>query len=406
MFQKNIFIFQIDVSCGDILQQRVSGYYTSSQSSVNSPQNPSVHMHTSPFYDKYGTCIQNLRKQSDRQLIKCVQENFKSKSSYFIKPPLSKLTLFFNDEQMEQDYRANVHSLNDQNESIVTLANSRFNTYFDISISCIVLFVTAITLLLLHGFTKLWLIMFLIFIEIQLCGFVFCLTYVLNAMEKVCSCLSRFYRWNMFGGVLVSLPVITVMINFCTKVILPSSSDYLYSFLLLVGLVHFCNFTQLNCWMKNFLATICAGVFISLFLTESCPIPSVLNNIQSINPAVQHCHYLYKFEIVMDLSLVLFLVWLLNREFEITYRLSFHTGYIANRDKFHVQSLKNQADYLIYNIVPEHVAEQLKKNAKYSENFNKVGIIFASIVNFNEMYDESYLGGKEFLRVLNELIGD
>jgi adenylate cyclase 9 len=27
-----------------------------------------------------------------------------------------------------------------------------------------------------------------------------------------------------------------------------------------------------------------------------------------------------------------------------------------------------------------------------------VGIVFASLVNFNELYDESYMGGKEFLR--------
>ena len=27
-------------------------------------------------------------------------------------------------------------------------------------------------------------------------------------------------------------------------------------------------------------------------------------------------------------------------------------------------------------------------------------------VNFNELYDESYMGGKEYLRVLNELISD
>ena len=30
--------------------------------------------------------------------------------------------------------------------------------------------------------------------------------------------------------------------------------------------------------------------------------------------------------------------------------------------------------------------------------FQDVGIIFASLVNFNELYDESYMGGKEFLR--------
>ena len=35
-----------------------------------------------------------------------------------------------------------------------------------------------------------------------------------------------------------------------------------------------------------------------------------------------------------------------------------------------------------------------------------VGILFANLVNFNELYDESYNGGKEYLRVLNELISD
>lgn len=41
---------------------------------------------------------------------------------------------------------------------------------------------------------------------------------------------------------------------------------------------------------------------------------------------------------------------------------------------------------------------------RYSETVKNAGIIFASIVNFSEMYDESYLGGKECLRVLNELV--
>lgn len=42
----------------------------------------------------------------------------------------------------------------------------------------------------------------------------------------------------------------------------------------------------------------------------------------------------------------------------------------------------------------------------YSKNHDSVGVIFASIVNFSEFYEESYEGGKECYRVLNELIGD
>ena len=33
-------------------------------------------------------------------------------------------------------------------------------------------------------------------------------------------------------------------------------------------------------------------------------------------------------------------------------------------------------------------------------------VLFASITNWNEMYEENFEGGREFLRVLNEVIGD
>ena len=52
------------------------------------------------------------------------------------------------------------------------------------------------------------------------------------------------------------------------------------------------------------------------------------------------------------------------------------------------------------------MADVLKTKAKYSENHRDVGVVFASIINFNDLYDESYHGGKEYLRVLNEIIGD
>jgi adenylate cyclase 9 len=123
------------------------------------------------------------------------------------------------------------------------------------------------------------------------------------------------------------------------------------------------------------------------------------------NDADMHWFKKYEYELCLDLFLVLILVFLINREFEIGYRLSFYGNEVANQDKVRVQNMKNQADLLLHNIIPKHVAEELKNTAKYSKNHQDVGIIFASIVNFNEMYDESYLGGKEYLRVLNELIG-
>lgn len=387
---------------------RVSGYYTSSQSStLTLPHHLSHLQHMTrlpgPFF---GKSIQSLRKQSDRQLIKCVQDNTKSRSSYFMKPPLSQPTLFFKDKYIEEQYRANVHAMYEHREPIPTLANSKFNTYFDVFVSAVVFALISTALFVLYEPSVVWIIFFCLFMIIQLASIALCVKRVVEFSENTLSCISRWYRWNCFGGVLVSLPLCSVLVNFSCSVVF---SDYIYSYLLLVGIIHYCNFTQLNCWMKSILCTIFAAIFLSLSIHAPCTI--IVNKdfyeSSATNSTDKH-HRAFQFstEILMDIVLLMILVWGLNREFEIYYRDGFHTNFVATRDKFHVQSLKNQADWLIYNIVPQHVAEQLKQDAKYSENFKDVAIIFASIVNFNEMYDESYLGGKEFLRVLNELIGD
>lgn len=140
------------------------------------------------------------------------------------------------------------------------------------------------------------------------------------------------------------------------------------------------------------------------------PIPFIISDGRrqpiSLSPDSSHFEKKIDLEIYLDLTLVLVLVWFLNREFEIFYRFAFYSSAVAEKDKIRVQTMKNQADLLLQNIIPKHVAEHLKNTAKYSENHHNVAIIFASLVNFNELYDESYLGGREYLRVLNELIGD
>lgn len=291
-------------------------------------------------------------------------------------------------------------------EPIPSLANSKFNTYFDVFVSAVVFALISTALFVLYEPTTIWIVFFSLFLIIQLVSIALCVRRVVEFSENTLSCISRWYRWNCFGGVLVSLPLCSVLVNFSCSAVF---SDYIYSYLLLVGIIHYCNFTQLNCWMKSILCTIFAAIFLCLAIRAPCDgivSPDFNKSSTLLLSEVHHRAFLFNSEIFMDIMLLMILVWGLNREFEIYYRDGFHTNFVATRDKIHVESLKNQADWLIYNIVPEHVAEQLKQDAKYSENFKDVGIIFASIVNFNEMYDESYLGGKEFLRVLNELIGD
>lgn len=151
------------ITQGDLLTHRVSGYYTSSQSSLDNGKliviiflgfvevleiNPfSLYWKESlngdldhmPSADHMGHCFHQLRKQSDLQLIRCVQDNVKSNRSYFVKPPLSSITLFFRQSEMEREYRDTAHRISDRHgDSPPTLATSRFNTYFDIFISALV----------------------------------------------------------------------------------------------------------------------------------------------------------------------------------------------------------------------------------------------------------------------------
>lgn len=385
-----------------------------------------------------------------------------------MKPPLSSVTLFFKNKEMEKEYRENAHKASEGiGDNPPTLATSRFNTYFDILISALVYTAITISLFLLCKPTVRYTVFSVIATAVQIIAVSLCIRQLLypntthaTFTQRMFKFFSRWYPWHVCGAVLVGLPIISILLNFtCNSFKSLSNFEYYYSYLILVGLVHFCNFTQLNCWMKNLLVTLTGVLFICLVVTHisyhrenlggngslaqlsalhpnlakplasgrSDPSDGAANVVRdflgidtSTRPALaasaspvtsgeayaRYNERLYNSEIYLDMVLLLLLVWFLNREFEISYRLCFHGNAVAARDKTRVQSMKNQADYLLHNIIPKYVADQLKTTAKYSQNHKSVGIIFASIVNFNELYDESYLGGKEYLRVLNELIGD
>lgn len=481
-------VSQSAIGASQELHRRVSGYYTSSQSSLARTSLAINPIHPNP-------CHQKLRKQSDLQLIRCVQDNAKSRFSYFVKPPLSFFTLFFKSREMEKEYRNNAHRIDEKEMECPTLATSRFNTYLDVLVSAVIFLLISASLFVLYEPRPPWIAVFAVFVIFQLVAIALCIhrhwdlskslmqNHEHNSrpskLDDILYRLSHWYPWHLFGGIFLSIPVLSVLANFsCStspfQVAGEDQSYYIYLFC--VSLLHFCNFTQINWLVKNALVLLSAVIFIliSLFICNKANSPfsqlahakqisfqnnllqaiSILqdtlnaslpedyntanssfmikgenvtggailpaltalfgNAIYSVknltNIAQNHFeeihHQVYVGEICLDIVLILILVWFLNREFEISYRMSFYGNIVANRDNIRIQSMRNQADWLLHNIIPRHVADQLKNTAKYSENHKNVGIIFASIVNFNEMYDESYLGGKEYLRVLNELIGD
>ncbi|XP_030379090.1 adenylate cyclase type 9 isoform X2 [Scaptodrosophila lebanonensis] len=446
-----------------ISQHRVSGYFTSSTSSISNIGDaslphvplPPITQPTPQVADPLAACLQQLRKQSDLQLIRCVRDNAKSQRSYLVKPPLRRFSLYFKSRQMERDFRSKAHRFGSEHETEgpPTLATPRYNTYIDIFVGIAVYLCISVSLFLMTQNTvtpsfRLWVTLFSCFTAIQ----VFALFLFTRQMcrrhgtrqrskssgscvdgpntddghqgpaqfescaDRIFEAISSWYPWHICLAVLMAMPVMLIIANFLLLDLDQLEAfEYHYGFLIFVCIVHFCNFTQLNCWMRNILAFLAALCFIGIAVsqlvvysnridTDAIDSETHLND----SAAAEEIKWFHDYhtEIYLDLLLILILVWLLNREFEIGYRLTFYGNAVANQDKVQVQNMKNQADMLLHNIIPKHVAEHLKNTAKYSENHHNIAIIFASIVNFNEMYDESYLGGKEFLRVLNELIGD
>uniref|UniRef100_A0A146LLR0 Adenylate cyclase type 9 n=3 Tax=Lygus hesperus TaxID=30085 RepID=A0A146LLR0_LYGHE len=451
-------LFALNGVQSDLMNHRVSGYYTSSQSSLNGSfqgKYKNACRLPAPLTDSLGACFQKIRKQSDLQLIRCVQDNSKSERNYFVTPPLKRWSLLFKYPDMEKEYREKAHRASPRGENYSrTLATARYNTYFDITISFIVFASVSLSLFILFSLNIPWMTTFLLLLGIQLAVLSLCLYSI--AMPIVTKRLAPFlnwYPWHAIGGVLVSLPVIAVLSNYEFSS-MSKESVFVYSCAIYVGLVHYCNFTQLNCWMKSSFATV--GGFIYLILATSTVLAkpqlwavdnatfddSNFTNV-GFSSAIQFLYdssdfrpmsishsqddplhpefglsdsqvetlrrsYFFIAETYLSVFLVVLMVWFLNREFEISYRLSFHGNAVAAKDKAKVEKMKVQAEKLLYNIIPKHVAEHLKTTVRYrySEDIKNVGIIFASVINFGEMYDESYLDGRECLRVLNELVSD
>ncbi|KAM9495276.1 adenylate cyclase type 3 [Clarias gariepinus] len=81
--------------------------------------------------------------------------------------------------------------------------------------------------------------------------------------------------------------------------------------------------------------------------------------------------------------------------------------------KERVYEMRTYNEALVTNMLPEHVAKHFLGSKKrdeelYSQAYEEIGVMFASIPNFSDFYTEESInnGGLECLRILNEIISD
>ncbi|XP_043588764.1 adenylate cyclase type 2 isoform X1 [Bombus pyrosoma] len=162
----------------------------------------------------------------------------------------------------------------------------------------------------------------------------------------------------------------------------------------------------------DFLLKFCT-MFLSLttivFVFSQAPIARLYNAIE----AVEHYRIHYLFTICYLLALVCLVLHILDRQIEYTSRTDFLWQNKLKIEQDEVETMRGINKILLENILPAHVAEHFLTNVRatqdlYHERYSSIAVMFASIPNYKEFYDETDINkqGLECLRLLNEIICD
>ncbi|XP_074650513.1 adenylate cyclase type 9-like [Tubulanus polymorphus] len=414
----------------ELLGRRSSDFFAASDLALNEPSDQKEEQVNGEVMLPMNEALRKahkLREQSDMQVAQCIQEDMGNKD-YFYKPPINQCTLNFVVDMLESEYRE--HYLEDE-QTIRMFAAPRFSAMMDMIVSLLILILISICCFIEFEIRTPWIVIFVIAIVVEVFMVVPLVLHVFKPERiRVDSGLGRFfigwYPRHITGAVIIMLPTIAVYANFsCNMFSMITQTDIYFAYLIIVSLLHYCNFSIYSSWMKSSLATVVGLILVCLILIGACKYNTVTppNDGSNITVYAEASYLLNatvnstmaglysgkntdRYEVILDMILILLLVWFLNREFEISHRLGFHGDVQAAVDREKMENEKNEADWLLHNIIPDYISDQLKETSKYSRNHKDVGVIFASICNFDEMYDESFEGGIEYLRVLNELVAD
>ncbi|XP_007433928.1 adenylate cyclase type 9, partial [Python bivittatus] len=375
--------------------------------------------------------FKNIREKTDAHFVDVIKEDSLMKD-YFFKPPINKLSLNFLDQDLEMAYRSSYQKEVIKRVPVKTFASATFSSLLDVSLSATVFLILSVTCFLKHGAVAsppppaaVAVVVVAVLLEVVSLTVSIRMAFFLEDMmvctKRLLEVIAGWLPRHFIGAILISLPALAVFSHFTSEFETNIYSTMFMCSAVLIAIVQYCNFCQLSSWMRSSLATLVGGVLLLLLYVSLCP-ASFLEESNLVSPRnasfIQNaCNRsalddfrrpadLIGQEVILGFFLLLLLVWFLNREFEVSYRLHYHGDVEADLHRTKIQSMRDQADWLLRNIIPYHVAEQLKVSQSYSKNHDSGGVIFASIVNFSEFYEENYEGGKECYRVLNELIGD
>ncbi|XP_059921178.1 adenylate cyclase type 3 isoform X1 [Gadus macrocephalus] len=120
-----------------------------------------------------------------------------------------------------------------------------------------------------------------------------------------------------------------------------------------------------------------------------------------------------KFTMTIMIVVMMISFYYFSRHVEKLARTLFLWKIEVHEQKEKVYEMRRWNEALVTNMLPEHVARHFLGSKKrdeelYSQSYDEIGVMFASIPNFSDFYTEESInnGGIECLRFLNEIISD
>uniref|UniRef100_UPI00398E97C7 adenylate cyclase type 3 n=1 Tax=Pristiophorus japonicus TaxID=55135 RepID=UPI00398E97C7 len=120
-----------------------------------------------------------------------------------------------------------------------------------------------------------------------------------------------------------------------------------------------------------------------------------------------------RFSMVAMIFVMMMSFYYFTRHVEKLARTLFMWKIDVHEQKERVYEMRRWNEALVTNMLPEHVARHFLGSKKrdeelYSQSYDEIGVMFASIPNFSDFYTEESInnGGIECLRFLNEIISD
>ena len=179
-----------------------------------------------------------------------------------------------------------------------------------------------------------------------------------------------------------------------------------YTFSFILSMVSVSLFLRVNIWFKALVYVIC--VFAYLIRTDHpLSVVELMDRKASFtifgySPHVDHLWYICS---------VAFLLHLIDRQIELILRLDFQWTVKLEKDKDEAALVGSVNKMLLENILPVHVADRflhIKTDELYSECYEDIAVLFASIPNYTDFYNESTVNeqGMKCLLLLNEILCD